>query len=47
MDANVRLYELDHVNLIHVRLVGFDQSIGIAVWDTGTEPADLHGLAGL
>jgi hypothetical protein len=45
MDANVRLYEFDHVNLIHVRLVGFDRSIGIAVWDTMTEPADMPGLA--
>ena len=45
MDDTVRLSELDHLNTIHVRLLGYDRSIGIEVWDTVTEPADLHGFA--
>lgn len=53
-DERVRLYELDDLNVIHVRLLGFERTIGIEVWDTATQPArlpahtptaDLHGLA--
>lgn len=53
-DEHVRLYELDDLNVIHVRLLGFERSIGIEVWDNATEPArltaqaeneELHGLA--
>jgi hypothetical protein len=54
MDPDVRLYELDHVNVIRIRLLGFDRTIGIEVWDNITEPAklpasddpegELHGL---
>lgn len=41
MDDDVRLYELDHLNVIRVRLLGFTRSIGIEVWDNATEPAGL------
>lgn len=54
MDEHVRLYELNDVNVIHVRLLGFERSIGIEVWDNVPEAArlpahdpdqGLHGLA--
>jgi hypothetical protein len=53
MDEYVRLYELDDLNVIQVRLLGFERSIGIEVWDKVTEPAqlpehhdyELHGLS--
>ena len=54
MDDHVRLHELDDLNVIHLRLLGFERSIGIEVWDNATEPArlpahdpneELHGLA--
>jgi hypothetical protein len=45
IDEGVRLHGLAHLSTIQVRLLGFDRSIGIEVWDTGAEPADLHGLA--
>jgi hypothetical protein len=41
MDLGVRLYELDHLNVIHVRLLGFERTIGIEVWDNAEEPARL------
>lgn len=53
MDEDVRLSELDHLNVIHVRLLGFARTIGIEVWDNADEPArrprhdqegELHGL---
>jgi hypothetical protein len=55
IDPNVRLYQLEHVNVIHVRLLGFERTIGIEVWDNASEPVrlsayddrgdELHGLA--
>jgi hypothetical protein len=54
MDEYVRLSALDYVNVIQVQLLGFEQSIGIEVWDNATEPAlgseykqgdELNGLA--
>src|SRR5262249_12628521 len=53
-DEYVRLIELTDLSIIHLRLLGFERSIGIEVWDTATELAqlpaldpeqDLHGLA--
>jgi hypothetical protein len=53
MDEDVRLSELDHLNVIHVRLLGFERTIGIEVWDNADQPArrprhdqegELHGL---
>lgn len=41
MDDDVRLYELDHLNVIQVRLLGFARTIGIEVWDSAEEPATL------
>jgi hypothetical protein len=45
-DTHVRLSELDHLNTIHVRLLGYDQTIGIEVWDTVAEPACRSLTAG-
>jgi hypothetical protein len=39
-DEDVRLSELDELNVIHVRLLGFERTIGIEVWDN----ADGLGL---
>lgn len=36
---DVQLYQLDHLNVIQVRLLGFAQTIGIEVWDNADEPA--------
>jgi hypothetical protein len=41
IDDDVRLYELDHLNVIQVRLLGFERTIGIEVWDDATTPAAL------
>jgi hypothetical protein len=54
IDPDVRMYELEYLNVIHVRLLGFERTIGIEVWDNAREPAtlpaydnregELHGL---
>lgn len=50
----VPLYELDYLNVIRVRLLGFARTIGIEVWDSADQPAvlpasyqdvELQGLA--
>ena len=54
MDEHVRLSQLERVNIIRVRLLGFERSIRIELWDNATEPAlvskydqgdELNGLA--
>jgi hypothetical protein len=40
-DEDVRLCELDELAIIRVRLLGFERTIGIEVWDSATEPARL------
>jgi hypothetical protein len=54
LDPDVRLAELEDMTVIRLRLLGFERTIGIEVWDTATEPArlpahdqagELHGLA--
>jgi hypothetical protein len=45
VDKGVRLHQLDHLNTIHLRLLGYDQAITIEVWDTMTEPAESTGLS--
>ena len=53
-DEHVRLSDLDELNVIHVRLLGFERTIGVEVWDNVPQPArlpannpneELHGLA--
>lgn len=53
IDEDVRLSELDELTVIHVRLLGFERTIGIEVWDNAEQPArrsrhdqqgELHGL---
>jgi hypothetical protein len=53
VDPDVRLSALDDLTVIHVRLLGFERTIGIEVWDNGETPArmpkhdqegELHGL---
>jgi len=52
-DERVRLSDLEYLNVIHVRLLGFECTIGIEVWDNVTEPVqlpdhhgyELHGLS--
>ncbi|MEC3979651.1 ATP-binding protein [Amycolatopsis sp. H20-H5] len=41
MDEHPRWWELDHLNLIRVRLLGMDASIVIEVWDSDPEPPEL------
>ena len=41
MDEHPRWWELDHLNLIRVRLLGMDASIVIEVWDSDPEPSGL------
>ncbi|MGH4016230.1 MAG: ATP-binding protein [Pseudonocardiaceae bacterium] len=40
MDEHPRWWELDHLNLIRVRLLGMDASIVIEVWDSDPELAE-------
>ena len=53
VDPDVRLSALDDLTVIHVRLLGFERTIGIEVWDNAETPArmpkhdqegELHGL---
>ena len=39
--TGVPLYELERLNVIRVRLLGFARTIGIEVWDNGNVPAAL------
>lgn len=41
MDEHLRWWDLDHLNLIRVRLLGMDASIVIEVWDSDPEPPEL------
>jgi hypothetical protein len=41
IDEDVRLSALEDVTVIRLRLLGFEQCIGIEVWDNGTKPARL------
>ena len=41
MDEHPRWWELDHLNLIRVRLLGMDASLVIEVWDSDPEPPEL------
>jgi hypothetical protein len=41
IDEGVRLADLEDVTVIRLRLLGFERSIGIEVWDTATEQARL------
>lgn len=54
INEDVRLSELEDLTVIRLRLLGFERSIGIEVWDSATEPVqlrkhgqqnELHGLA--
>jgi len=40
IDEHPRWTELDHVNLIRVRLLGMDAGIAIEVWDSDPEPPE-------
>jgi hypothetical protein len=51
-DEYARLSQLDQVSILRVRLLGFERSIGVEVWDNVAEPAkqpphseELQGLA--
>ncbi|HET9141364.1 MAG TPA: hypothetical protein VFO68_18505, partial [Actinophytocola sp.] len=41
LDTNVRVQDLEELNIICVRLLGFEETIGIEVWDNAPAPATL------
>ncbi|MFL6141401.1 MAG: hypothetical protein ACJ72N_05960 [Labedaea sp.] len=40
-DEDVRLTDLDELSVLHLRLLGFERTLGVEVWDDATQPARL------